>query len=706
MAEPCKPDAPKTGEGHRTPAWVTTRPLWLGLALLAGLTLMGLAGARLCPRCTLLGLNALSLVLTWAVLTLLACLGRKHYRLLLGESRRAAAEAQRQHAEIHRLFQDSEERYRRLVEFSPDGIILHQDHRLVFLNPAAVQLLGGRSAEELVGREVMAFVSPESRELVAGRIRQTLEQQTRVDRAEVRLVRLDGQPVDVETAGVHLLFQGRPAVLVILRDITQRRRLEADLRESEERFRQLFDLMPDALFLHEQGRFIEVNRQACQTLGFTREELLRLGVADIEVLPREELDRLWRQELAGPMTLQSFHRRKDGSTFPVEVRIQSLRLNGGKLRLALARDITQRYQAEEALKASEARFRSIFENAPIGIGLMELNGRGLEVNPAFVAKLGYPREELCRQTTEDLLHPEDRAERRRLLKEIQAGQRRGYVREARYRRRDGSFMWARLHVSLIPGQHDRAPLLLAMVEDISQEKAATEELKANQERLRSLAAELSLTEERERRLLAADLHDHVGQPLALARIKIASLREALAREGRSAEVEEGLRFLEEAIAASRALTSKLSPPLLFDGELKDALSWLADQMRQRHGLTLDLHCDPHFPQLPEAQRILFFRAVQELLTNVVKHAQTNQVQISLDKREGELWITITDDGVGFDPVEVLEKRGGSQGFGLFSLRERLGQVGASLEIDSRPGGGTTIRLRTPLTATTAPGRNP
>jgi|GEM_PF-5274137 len=554
------------------------QPLLCALGLLAVLLAAEKLHHRVCPGLTFWEVDALPVFLGAAGGALLSFLWLRRSQALFQECQEIYQRWQTALAELDRTqagLRDCEERYRRLVELSPDAIALHQDGRFVFLNPAAVRLMGASGPEELVGREFLEIVTPEYRELAAARLRQALAEEGEVPRQELRLQRLDGSEVDVETAAVRLLYQGRPAVLLMARDITARRQAEADLRQSE------------------------------------------------------------------------------------------------------------------------ARFRTIFENAPIGIGLMELNGRGLEVNPALIRMLGYAREDLCRHTTEDLLHPEDVPERRRLLQEIKEGRREGYVREARYLRRDGSIMWARVHVAATPPTPAGARLVVGMIEDITRQKEDQEKLSSYQDRLRSLAAELSLTEERERRSLAVDLHDQVSQPLALAKMKLAALKEALAWEGRNGEVKEALRYLEEAIAASRTLTSKLSPPLLFEGDFEEAVAWLAEQVETRHRLKVTVHRAAPLPPLPEAHRVLLFRIIQELLTNAVKHSRARNLQIFLDIQGNNLCIDIEDDGIGFDVAEVFGKSG-VPGFGLFSIRERLGHMGAHLDLTSQPGKGTTVRIRAPL----------
>jgi PAS domain S-box-containing protein len=158
------------------------------------------------------------------------------------------------------------------------------------------------------------------------------------------------------------------------------RRSEEALRESEAHFRQLFENSADALWLHDMGTIIEVNHQVCQSLGYTREELLQLKVPDIEVgLGPEKLLKMWQQETSHPITFIGIRRRKDGSTFPVEVRVSRFTANGRRLRLAAARDITQRQRQERAMKESESRFRGLFDHMKSGVAIYEIRNHGEEI---------------------------------------------------------------------------------------------------------------------------------------------------------------------------------------------------------------------------------------------------------------------------------------------------------------------------------------
>ncbi len=365
------------------------------------------------------------------------------------------------------------------------------------------------------------------------------------------------------------------------------------------------------------------------------------------------------------------------------------------LNVQLQEEIEERLRTESALRESEVRFRTVFEGAPVGVGLMSLNWDILDVNLATTQMLGYSLEELRQVGLQNILHPEEVATTKMYFKEMLRGERDFYQREGRYRRKDGTWMWGSNHVSVIRDYSGKPHFVVSMVADITQEKEVQAEISAYQERLRALASELSLTEERERRRLAADLHDHIGQILALAQIKLGALRQEASPESQ-AFVKEIRQCISQAIHYTRSLTYELGLPILYDLGLEAALEWLAEQMHEQHGLAIRVQRDYQPKPLGEPARVLVFRVVRELLTNVIKHAKAKQVDIFIAKEGSRMFIRVMDDGVGFDTTEPGTRTGKSSGYGLFSIRERLSSLGGHLEINSRPGKGTRVSITVPL----------
>lgn len=364
--------------------------------------------------------------------------------------------------------------------------------------------------------------------------------------------------------------------------------------------------------------------------------------------------------------------------------------------LQLQEEIQERLRTEGALRESEVRFRTVFEGAPVGVSLLSPDWQILEVNLATTQMLGYSLEELRRVGLANILHPEEIATVRMYFDQILRGQRDFYQREERYRRKDGSWMWGSAHVSVIRDAAGKPQFVVSMMADITLEKAAQAEIHAYQENLRALASELSITEERERRRLAADLHDHIGQILALSQIKLGALRQQVSSPDSESLVNEVRDFIGQAIRYTRSLTYELGLPILYDLGLRAALEWLSEQMQEQHGIAIRVHRDQGSHVLSEAARVLVFRVVREILTNVVKHAQATQVDISIKEEGPFLQIQVTDDGVGFDTTQMDTKSSKSSGYGLFSIRERLSSLGGLFKITSSPGQGTQVVITVPL----------
>jgi PAS domain S-box-containing protein len=213
-----------------------------------------------------------------------------------------------------------------------------------------------------------------------------------------------------------------------------------------------------------------------------------------------------------------------------------------------------------------------------------------------------------------------------------------------------------------------------------------------QEQLRSLASELALTEQRERRRIAQALHDQVGHMLAGIKFKLGELRDSQ----QDPLVSETLELLEQAIRSSRNLTYELSPPVLHELGLGAALEWLVHQLRANYGIAGE-YIDDHEPKpLGEDMRVVLFQAVRELLMNVAKHSQASSARVEAKVENGILIVSVSDDGAGFDPRKLKKQGLSAGGYGLFSIRERLTHMGGQLQIDSAKGRGTRIELRTPL----------
>jgi len=240
-------------------------------------------------------------------------------------------------------------------------------------------------------------------------------------------------------------------------------------------------------------------------------------------------------------------------------------------------------------------------------------------------------------------------------------------------------------------------LLEALAANVSiavEREKVERDLRAHQVQLRELASALSLAEEKERRRIAASIHDDLIQNLAFAKMKLALTRTA----NPSAEVIEGLdaigALLDEAIRYTRGLTFEISLPILYQLGFEPALEWLAEHMQERHGYATRVVSNPQTKRLSQDLQVALFQAVRELLTNAAKHAEATEVVLSVTWRPDEVEIAVADNGVGLDP-ETVESSVNS-GFGLFHIRERARHLGGRLEIAGAPGAGATFTIIMPL----------
>ena len=418
--------------------------------------------------------------------------------------------------------------------------------------------------------------------------------------------------------------------------------------------------------------------------------------------------------------------RTDGRTRWIEATGRVTFEGGVAVRLVgTVQDITERKEAEAALRESEARFRNVFEHAATGIAIANLDGNFVQCNPAFCAMLGYTEDELRHVHFSELVHAEDRganvAKSLRLLAEAFPH----YEIENRYVHKNGESVWVRKFISLVRDHERRAKYVLVLVTDITEQRKAeqalreaqerlqrwnqeleqavtvkTAALSQSEERLRALTTELNLAEQRERKRLATELHDHLQQMLVLGKLEIGrGKRFAVGVPPCETVLKRVDDILSDALTYSRTLVAELSPPVLRDHGLAFGLKWLAEYMQKNDQTVTVIVPDNQGPHLPGDQVILLFQSVRELLINSLKHAGTDEATVIMEQHDGNLSITVSDKGNGFDPAAAGTPSSGiSSKFGLFSIRERMRTLGGSFDIQSAPGEGTTATLTLPLGA--------
>ena len=236
--------------------------------------------------------------------------------------------------------------------------------------------------------------------------------------------------------------------------------------------------------------------------------------------------------------------------------------------------------------------------------------------------------------------------------------------------------------------------------EVEERKKYEQELLGYQQRLRHLSSELLQTEERERRRIAIEIHDRIGQSLAVNKIQLGALQAEVDSQDLKTKIEDIRALLSQTIRDTRTLTFELSPPVLYELGLQAALEWLAEIVRKQNGLKVDVAGDGSDRKLDAEKRVLLFRTCRELLFNVVKHAGATSARVSLKGDGAAIMVKISDDGTGFD-LDLLQSGYDpfESGFGLFSIREQIEHRGGMFEVDSGPGRGSALTIVMPLAMT-------
>jgi PAS domain S-box-containing protein len=281
--------------------------------------------------------------------------------------------------QVDETLRESEEKYRRMVDLLPDAIIIHSEGKIVFANKATQKLMGASSSDQIIGANAIDFVHPDDRSKAIARIKKIFVSGDPSEFAEERFIKFDNEVIYAEVIGIPVSYLGKPAVQTILRDITERKKAQDALVESEEKYSILFNDSPDSYLIITDGVFTDCNRATEQMLRADRSMIIGKspdtlspefqpdGITSVESA-KEKIEYAFRN---GKNTFEWVHRRFDGSDFYVEVSIASMTLRGKPTLFTTWRDITERKQAEEKIKTSEDRYKSFISQVSEGVYRLE-----------------------------------------------------------------------------------------------------------------------------------------------------------------------------------------------------------------------------------------------------------------------------------------------------------------------------------------------
>ena len=457
----------------------------------------------------------------------------------------------------------------------------------------------------------------------------------------------------------------------------------------------------------EQQRIVMINPAAQRMFGCSAIEALGSPLSRFIPADRREAHTRHVAEFARAGTLEArmgelgrvTGLRANGETFPAEASISRVAVSGpaGPIHYftALLRDLSHEQELQHQIEALNRRMRAVFELAPVATWITD-GDRIVFANRACAALFGAAeREALIGRSIYELLAPESReAVRQTVAQALQAEALPPTLHE-RIARLDGRLRDVVIAVASLP-DHGRTVVQM-VITDITERARESRELERSRRDLRRLSASMVQAREDERRRIARELHDELGQRLTALKMELSGLSGD--GPGRP-RIDAMLEMIDDTVATVRRIATELRPLMLDDLGLNAAIEWLADGWARRMGVKLSLQLDAADPELDDAARIALYRMVQEALTNVARHARASEVCIELQHGGGELRLTVTDNGAGFD--EAAAFREGSHG--LMGIRERAHMLGGTLAVGNSPQGGARVSVRLPLRAATVPAK--
>lgn len=564
----------------------------------------------------------------------------------------------------------------RLQQASFEGIAVHEEGEISEANNALCRITG-YELFELIGMNLLKLITPEWRDFVSHNINSGYK-----GSYEAVCLRKDGSTLPVEIRGKNTFFMERNQRIMSFRNIEER-------KQAEELYKIIADKSQTGIYVVQDGKFVYLNDIAAKYTGYApgelvgKNSLLCVHPEDKKILIKN-LRLALKNETSSPYIYRIITR--DGKVRWIMENVASTSYSGQRLVLGNAMDITEIKETKKRLKELENIEASILDAISHPVVGLE-NRRIIFANNAVRDVFGWNPEALIGQSSSVLYKNDEEFDQIGAAFYPLLKKQKTFTKEALCRKKDGTDITCLVSSSRI-GDGIESKKVVAVYEDISERKKAQKRLLDYHDKLRSLASELSLTEERERREIATALHDGIIQTMAVTKIKLEALQESLS----PVQVKGVIDLVNQLIYETRSLTLDLSPPVLHILGLEAALEWLSEQLQEKHGLHVDFQADKSSKKLDKDISFFLFRSTRELLMNVVKHAHVKRAKVFLERENGVVTIRVEDNGAGFDTSKQKVLMNWAKGFGLFSIRERLEFLGGYFSVESKPGKGTCVTM--------------
>jgi PAS domain S-box-containing protein len=523
------------------------------------------------------------------------------------------------------------------------------------------------------------------------------------------MIRPDGSTVTAEGQAIPFVFDGRPAILSVIRDITERKRAEAALRESEEKFSKAFRSSPDAVALSEldTGRFIDVNEGFERLFGFSREEVigrtsLELGIYQNPTDRGQLVEELRAQGVVRSAELRCLNRHRQPLICLSGGEL--IELGGRPCIVSVIHDITDRVRAEDALRENERVLSTLMSNLP---GMVYRCKNDAHWTMQFISEgcrelTGYAPDELLgnRKTSygQIILSEDQRAVFDTVQTAVQM--RRPFELSYRIRTADGAEKWVWERGRGIFSANEELLALEGFVTDVTAKHQA--EIERADALLRERRAReeytglLIASQEAERRRIAGELHDSLGQNLLLIKNRAQlALTDSIVPTNSRAQLEAIQELASQAISEVRQISQNLHPYQLDQLGLTRAMAAMIDNAAESGSIAFERKLEPVDEVFHGEAATNLYRVVQETVNNILKHSHARSARILLERDVHDVRLWIEDDGQGFGAA-LPAREGTTRGFGLKNIAERVRILGGSLRVDSRPGAGTRVEAIIPI----------
>jgi len=483
------------------------------------------------------------------------------------------------------------------------------------------------------------------------------------------------------------------------REIKERKLTEETLLESKGRFRQFFENEPAYCYMiSPEGNILNVNNAALKILGYKKEELINKPLKTIyaeEFLPKaKQLFEKW--EKTGKVKNEEFEIvTKKGEKRIVILNAEAVKDRNGKIlhSISVQQDITERKQAEAALKDSEEKFKILFESAPDAYYLSNLEGTFIDGNKAAEKLFGSKKNELIANNflKMNILEKDEISRMVKLLVLNSRGISTG-PDEFILKRKDNRKVFTEIltHPMKIKDKN----LVLSIARDITKRKKVEDMLKKSEKKLRDLTRHLQIVREQERTNIARDLHDELGQLITALKMDIVWMKNKLPekQEDLVEKLQSMSNLIDVTINTVKRMSSELRPGILDDLGLLAAMEWYIGEFQERTGIKCSLDLKHEKILIDPERTTALYRILQETLTNVTRHARASSIAVNFIKEKNILKLRISDNGIGITQEEISS----AQSFGLIGIQERAEVFGGNVKITGKKGKGTTVVVTIPL----------